>query len=212
MKFFIGVLVTIGIVGAVFMAIVWWRNQPLASTATTNTNFASIPPTIDDDPGIGNAKAAVTIISFEDFQCPYCAEAYPIMQQVLQKYPNDVLFVYRDFPNISGHPQALPAALAANCANEQGKFWPYHHLIFTEQNKIAQTGIFQTWAQSLGLNTTQFNSCFSTSKYQAEIQQDFDAGILGGATRTPTYFVNGIKLEGVYSLAEWDQIIQSYLK
>lgn len=211
MKFFVGALVTLGIVGAVFMAVVWWRNQPPAGSTTADANLAMITPTIDDDPGIGTANAPVTIIAFEDFQCPYCAEAHPIIQQVLQKYPTQVLFVYRDFPLITVHPQALPAALAANCANEQGQFWQYHNSLFEQQDKLGQANIYQTIAQQLRLNLTQFNACVSTKKYQAEIEQDFDAGILAGVDSTPTWFVNGIKLKGVYSLAEWDQIIQSYI-
>ncbi len=211
-KFIMGLLLACGVAGLMIMGVAWWRSQPIDSNHSNSaTNLEIIPATRDDDPAIGAVNAPVTIIAFEDFQCPYCAEAYPIIQQLLQKYPNQLVFVYRDFPLTTLHPQALEAGLAANCANEQGKFWQYHHALFDQQDRFTQTGFYQSLAQQLQLNTSQFDSCLSTKKYASEIQADFDAGVLAGVTRTPTWFVNGVKLEGVYSLAEWEQMIQAYL-
>ncbi|MFA5994948.1 MAG: thioredoxin domain-containing protein [Patescibacteria group bacterium] len=209
-KLVVSLLIICGAIGAVAFGYVWWSsNKTVLSNANPVNNLGVILPTIDNDPAMGNAKAPMQIIAFEDFQCPYCEQAYAIERQLVQKYPNDILFVYRDFPLTTLHAQAWPAALAANCANEQNKFWAYHDLMFAEQKNITQANIFQTWADKLKLNGTQFASCLSSQKYQEEVQQDFDAGVLAGVDRTPTYFVNGVKLTGVYTLEEWEEALQT---
>ncbi|MBI2415433.1 MAG: DsbA family protein [Candidatus Kerfeldbacteria bacterium] len=190
-----------------------FANTSTVNSATNLTNVVSgFVPSRDDDPIRGNPKAAVQIISFEDFQCPYCELAAPIMIQLLQNHPTDVAFVYRDFPLDSVHPQAINAALAANCANEQDKFWEYHDLIFSEQSKLALPGIYRTWANQLGLNVTDFTACYESQRYLAEIQQDRDEGILGGVTATPTYFVNGQLVLGVHSVEQWESIVASVVE
>jgi len=145
----------------------------------------------DDDPVKGDPKAAVTIIEFSDFQCPFCGRFF---QQTLPQVENDYIktgkakLVYRDFPLDSIHPQAGPAAQAAECAKEQGKFWEYHDKIFQNQQSLG-TDSYKQWAGELGLNANQFNSCVDSSKYAAEVSKDFQDGSNAGVSGTPTFFI-----------------------
>ncbi|MBI2076373.1 MAG: DsbA family protein [Candidatus Aenigmarchaeota archaeon] len=145
----------------------------------------------DDDPVKGDPKAAVTIIEFADFQCPFCGRFF---QQTLPQVENDYIktgkakLVYRDFPLDSIHPQAKPAAEAAECAKEQGKFWEFHDKIFQNQQSLSLDS-YKKWANELGLNTNQFNSCVDSNKYAAEVQKDFQDGSNVGVSGTPTFFI-----------------------
>jgi len=145
----------------------------------------------DDDPVKGNSNAPVTIIEFSDFQCPFCGRFFQqTLPQVESDYINTgkVKFVYRDFPLDSIHSQAVSAAQAAECANEQGKFWQYHDKIFQNQGSLS-TDSYKAWATELGLNTAQFNSCLDSNKYASEVQKDFQDGVNVGVSGTPTFFI-----------------------
>lgn len=174
-------------------------------------NKLSFTPAIGDDPYIGNPEAPVQIIAFEDFQCPFCKAAAPIMKSVLQKYPDQVVYVYKDFPLQTIHPESLEAALAANCADEQGDFWPYHDILFENQDKLADASIYTDLAEEVGLDIVEFNSCLSDKRHFDAVQQDQDEGFLAEAQSTPTYFVNGVKIEGLLTEAQWIEIINSVL-
>jgi len=143
----------------------------------------------DDDPFKGNPDAHITIIEFSDFQCPFCAQFHSSTLPQIQKNYVDtgkVKFVYRDFPITSIHPNAVPAAVAAECANEQGLFWQYHDKLFENQN---------SWERlDLGLITSQFNDCFDSAKYLEEVTQDLQDGMSYGVTGTPGFFIGNDQL------------------
>lgn len=185
----------------------------LANTNSTNTNSPSgYVPTVDDDPSMGAVQPKVTIIAFEDFQCPYCRESAPIMQQLLQEYPNDVQYVFRDFPLYTIHPQALIAAQAAECADEQNQFWPWHHLVYDQAEELVdENKAFLAWAEELGLDMATFTSCLEQAEYQTEVEKDLNSGVLAGVTSTPTFFVNGHMIEGVLTLDQWRQVVNELL-
>lgn len=187
------------------------NNGQLSGDANGTTQNIQFIPDVDDDPYLGNLKAPVVIISFEDFQCPFCKEAYVIMQSILKQYPDDVVFVYRDFPLTNIHLQSFSAALAANCAAEQGKFWLYHDMLFANQASLTTTTIFSQLAQQAGLNTTDFATCLDNQTYTAEVQKDLDEGLLAGVSATPTYFVNGTMYRGVLSEDQWKAVIEAEL-
>jgi protein-disulfide isomerase len=184
-----------------------------STTSTTATNSTTTyTPTIDDDPIIGSNDAAVTIIAFEDFQCPYCAAAAPILRAVLQQYPNDVKLVFRDFPLYTIHAQALSAALAGECADDQNVFWQWHDLVYERQAQLSTApDSYYDWATELGLDVDRFMACFTSEKHADEIDRDQNSGILSGVTATPTFFVNGYKVEGVISQDQWSNIIETLL-
>lgn len=184
----------------------------LTPPQTNTTTLSGYVPTVDDDPAIGATQPKVTIISFEDFQCPYCREAAPILKQLVQEYPTEVKFVFRDFPLYTVHPQATSAAQASECADEQNQFWPWHDLVYAQSEQLVngETAFFN-WAEDLGLNETQFKTCFESAKYEAEVEKDLNSGILAGVTATPTYFVNGYKIEGVLTLEQWREVVEQLL-
>jgi len=180
-----------------------------ANVANNNPQLNYVAPEVDDDPSRGLKTAPVTIIAFEDFQCPYCQTAEPIIQSILQQYPTKVRFVYRDFPLYTIHPQATAAAQAGECADEQGKFWQWHDLAFAHQSDIATANVFSAWATAAGLNSAQFNACVTAERYKTEVQKDQDDGFLAGVDATPTWFINGTKIKGVPTEQQWKDLIDA---
>ena len=166
----------------------------------------------DDDPARGPTDAAVTIVEFSDFQCPFCKryvdETLPLVQAT---YGDKVRYVFRDFPIKQLHPQAIQAAQAAECAADQGKFWEYHDLLFQYQGALDVASL-KGYAKTLGLNQASFDQCVDSEKHAEEVQGDFDDGISNTVTGTPTFFINGRKVVGAQSFADLEKIIQEELK
>ena len=168
----------------------------------------------DNDPVLGDPNAPVTIVSFEDYQCPFCgksfAETFPRLKS---DYINTgkVKYVYRDFPLTSIHPEALPAAEASECADDQEKFWEYHDLLFINQANLG-TQLYAAIANTLGLDFEQFAKCMASGKHREEVQNDFNYGAsVGGVSGTPTFFINGIKLVGAQPYEAFKQVIDAEL-
>ncbi len=179
------------------------QTSPQPTQQTPPQTIQPIRVSLDDDPLKGNPSAEITIVEFSDFQCPFCARFHATtLPQIEQNYlsTGKVNFVYRDFPIQSIHPNALPAALAAECADDQGKFWEYHDKLFQNQRSWQglgiQTGIntFKGYAQELGLNLEEFNSCLDSRKYVQEINDDLQDGRDYGVTGTPGFFVGNEKI------------------
>lgn len=163
-----------------------------------------------DDPTLGPKDAKVVVVEFSDFQCPFCSQVFPVVKELTKEYSDRVLFVYKDFPLIELHPQAVIAALAGQCALEQGKFWPMHDLMFTNQENLQEADL-KKYAVQIGLNSLQFNSCLQSNKYLGRIQADFDLGLELGVKATPTFFINGRGFEGAAPLSEFEQVINQIL-
>ena len=160
-----------------------------------------------DDPFIGYTDAPVVIVEFLDYQCPFCKQAVPIMKQVLSTYPDTVKLIIRDFPIDSVHPEAISAAVAANCAQAQGNFWEYHDALYDQQDELGEN-LYQSLARQFNLDLTKFDSCSKSLAVRKEIGDDYDAGIKAGVGGTPTFFVNGQKVEGPLPIDLWKQIIK----
>ena len=158
----------------------------------------------------GDAKAPVTIVEFSDFQCPFCQKAEPILKDLLAKYNGQVKLAFLDFPMRSLHSQAQIAAEAARCAEQQGRFWQYHDLLFADQTKLDEAGLAQS-ARSLGLDENSFQSCLKSGKFKAQIEHDVQEGTRAGVVGTPAFFIDGISLNGVQPEAEFEKIINSEL-
>ncbi|MEM5804955.1 MAG: DsbA family protein [Candidatus Aenigmatarchaeota archaeon] len=166
----------------------------------------------DDDPTKGSANAKVTMIEFSDFQCPFCArfwkDTLPLLEEEYIK-TGKLKFVYRDFP-LDFHQFAKKAAEAAECANEQNKFWEYHDKLFENQQALDITSL-KRYAQELGLDTAKFNECLDSGKYANEVQKDVQDGMAYGVSGTPTFFINGIKVVGAQPYSVFKQIIDQEL-
>ncbi|WP_299025757.1 thioredoxin domain-containing protein [uncultured Thermanaerothrix sp.] len=163
---------------------------------------------VDDDPALGPANAPITIIEFSDFQCPYCQRWHvQVWPKIQAAYGDKVRLVYRDFPLYSIHPEAAPAAEAANCANEQGKFWEFHDLLFRGGLSLGREA-YLAYAERLGLKMDQFTTCLDERRYQAEVEGDYAYAVDLGINSTPTFFINGIALLGAQPFEVFQRVIE----
>jgi len=180
---------------------------------------------VDNDPIIGNPDAPITIIEFSDFQCPFCARFYSqTLPLIYQEYiePGKVKLVFRDYPIQSIHPNAVPAAVASECANEQGKFKEMHDMLFEKQNEWSSQentvalSLFSQYATKIQLEQEVFDSCLTSGKYIEEIKKDLDDGRDYGVTGTPGFFVGNdqigyVELKGAQPFDSFKKIIDSQL-
>jgi protein-disulfide isomerase len=162
-----------------------------------------------DSPAQGPAGAPIELVEFSDFQCPFCLRANPTLKQVLGTYGDKIRFVYRNYP-LPSHPNARPAAEAAQCANEQGKFWAYHDRLFADQTKLSDADL-KTSAVELGMDAAKFNACFDSHKYKTRVDTDLQAGNEAGVNGTPAFFINGRMLSGAQPYEEFKRLIDEEL-
>jgi protein-disulfide isomerase len=164
---------------------------------------------VDNDPFKGPKDAPVTIIEFSDFQCPFCRRVQPTLKRLLEEYPNKIKHVFRDFPLRNIHPEAQKAAEAAQCAEEQDTFWPYHDKLF-EMSGL-QVSDLKQYAKDLGLNTEAFDKCLDSDKYAQEIEADFQDGQNAGVSATPAFFINGQPLSGAVPYERFKELVDAVL-
>ena len=162
------------------------------------------------EPFKGAEKAPLTVVKFEDFQCPFCKQVQPTFNELLSRYNGKVKLVHKDLPLESLHPQARQAAEAARCAYEQGKFWEYHDKLYATSPKASGDDL-KSYAKEVGLNVDSFDRCFTSGKYKAVVQQDLNEGVQLGLTGTPTIFINGREISGNQSLEAFEAIIDEEL-
>ena len=206
-------LLALLVIGAFFM----FSGKSTTGNVVANNPGAVVVPSekvnvaIGDAPTLGSSNAPVTIVEFTDYQCPFCGRAY------LQTYPvikssyidtGKVLYVAKDFPLTSIHPQAQKAAEAARCANEQGKFWEMHDKLFSNQESLSVENE-KIWAGELGLDKTKFNTCLDSGKYTSAVQAEATQGQQLGVQGTPAFFVNGRIISGACPSQTFDQAIQA---
>ena len=163
-----------------------------------------------EDPAEGPASAPVTLVEFSDFQCPFCQRVMPTLKQIQQKYGDKVRIVWKDFPLTQIHPQAFDAAVAGNCAREQGKFWELHDRMFPNQQAL-QPEFLKRYAADAGLDAAKFNACLDSSKYQQKVQDAIDAGTKLGVSSTPTVFINGRVVSGAQPFEVFASVIDEEL-
>lgn len=166
------------------------------------------PVSEDDDPVYGPEDAPITIIEFSDYECPYCQRWHEqVWIELREAYPDQIRLVYRDFPLYSIHPNAEPAANAANCANEQDQFWEFHELLFTGGRDLGED-TYLKYAADLGLDMNDFQQCIDENRYEAEITADYEYALSIGIQSTPTFFVNGIALIGAQPIEVFQEVIE----
>lgn len=163
--------------------------RPVAQPTAQPTAAPSLDPAPVDssvDHIRGDVNAPVTIIEYSDLECPFCSRFHDTMKQILAQYDGEVRWVYRHFPLTSIHPNAQPAALAAECAGEQNKFWEFVDAAFAGQQTggVGQAAL-QTLAQNLGLNMSQYNECVTSQKYAAKVTADAQDATATGGQGTP---------------------------
>ena len=186
------------------------REIPDIPTGIANVNAKDF---VDDDPVLGDKNAKVTIVEFSDFQCPFCKRARDdAIKQVEEQYVKNgkVKIVYRDFPLTSIHPTAQKAAEAAECADDQGKFWEMHDKIFEKQASLSLSNLKQ-WAAELGLNTNDFNKCLDSGKHANEVNKDASDAQKAGGQGTPFFIVGEVIVSGAQPFSAFQQAIESQL-
>jgi protein-disulfide isomerase len=169
---------------------------------------AKVP--IGSSPVRGPSDAWVTMVEFADFECPYCGEEEPVITALLQAYPNDLRLVFKNFPLTGIHPDALGAAIAAECAYEQGDFWPMHDLLYANQSALQSQDLL-AFAESAGVDVNAWQSCLSTEPPATAIAADVALATTLDVDATPTFFVNGELVVGAVSRADLEAVVEAKL-
>lgn len=143
----------------------------------------------------GSPQAPLELVEYGDYQCSYCGQAYEILKAVQQTLGNDLKFVFRNFPLSDEHPDALKAALAAEAAALQGKFWAMHDMLYQHQGQLESEHL-TAYAKTVGLNAEQFQKDSQSDALAAKVEADFESGVRSGVNGTPSFYINGVKYEG----------------
>jgi len=184
----------------------------LASRREASVEILLEPPRIEVaaiGPSRGADGAKVTIVEFSDFQCPYCQRVIPTLAAIEERYPNDVRIVFRNFP-LGNHSRATPAAEAALCADDQGKFWPYHDVLF-ENARALEDEQLVSYAEQVGLDKAAFEACIDEGRFSDQVARDIEEGRAAGVTGTPAFFVNGVMLSGARPKEAFFELIDTEL-
>ena len=194
-------------VGLLTGYLLWGNGTPTAA----NTQITRYDVPIEGYPSLGAKDAKVVVVEFSDYECPYCTRWHDtVFEQMMEEYDGQILFVYRNFPLTSIHPNAFKSAEAALCANEQGLYWDYHTKLFEAEAGLGMSAFLQ-YAQELGLNMDAFTACLDNGTYAAFISADMDAALDFGVNSTPSFFINGRPLVGAQPFAAFKQIIDEEL-
>jgi len=194
------------------------RRQEFAESLQSKSKVAvylAPPPTFRADvepegPSRGAGDAPVSIVEFEDFQCPFCKKAYETLERLLVRYKDKVRIVHRDFPLQPLHPAAWMTHEAGRCAEEQGKFWEFRDLLY-KNAPSADRERLNRYVSQLGMNPSNFENCMESRKFRAVVQQDEDEGKRLGVEGTPTFFINGRPLSGAQPESEFVRMIDEEL-
>lgn len=173
------------------------------------------PPRVDIDvpdsaPSWGPTDAPVTVVEFSDYQCKFCRQTHGAVQQLLTEFGDRVRFVYRDFA-AAERPRAEPAARAARCAGEQSRYRDYHDVLWSKDGDLSDDDLLRR-AEGLALNMKDFRDCYSSDRYDAEIARSFEEGRKLGVTGTPTFFINGLVLQGSQTFESLKVVVEDELK
>lgn len=186
-----------------------------ADSGTAGAAAAAVPGVSDDDYVLGNPNAAVTIIEYSDYECPFCARFHPTIKNVIADYADDVQFVYRHFPLQSIHPNAERAAVAAECIGEQAGaegFYAFNDIAFEDPSvELTAAGLADAAGQIRGVNVGEFETCLSENRYLSKVRAQQQGGVSAGVTGTPGTFINGQLVSGAVPESNLRQIIDGIL-
>ncbi len=195
--------------------------QDVIAQATKNANVEIYFPrpkapklevSSEGDATWGKKDAPVTIVEFSDFQCPFCSRATETVTQLKKQYgSNKIHIIFKQFP-LPMHQNARPAAEASLCVNEQGqdKFWKFHDLAFSNQQKLSADDLAK-YAKQAGVDAKKFEDCFKSKKYASHVEQDMAEGQKLGVDSTPSFFVNGQPIRGARPIADFKEVIDQEL-
>lgn len=145
----------------------------------------------------GKTGAAIELVEYGDYQCPYCGKAYFEVKKLQDKLGDKLLFVFRNFPLSNMHEHAFNAAIASEVAGSVGKFWQMHDLLFENQRALDDYYLIE-YAKKLGIDRETFEAKFSEPEFEEKVENDLESGLRSGVNGTPSFFINGEKYEGSY--------------
>jgi protein-disulfide isomerase len=217
----IGVIFVI-VVGVISMAVFYFKNYKNAGNDNFKTEeeeiidansealngadsqlSGEVPPISEDEHVLGLAGAPIKFIIYSDFDCPFCAEFNETVKQAEKEFAGSLLIAYRHFP-LASHANAMTAAIASECADEQGKFWEMHDKLFEDntENKMGAEE-FKKDAEELGLDLAQFNQCLETEKYKDKVNAQMLAARNAGILGAPQSYINGQPIPGAYQYEDF---------
>jgi protein-disulfide isomerase len=205
-KTFWGVLIAVVIV----LGGIYWASSNHSGKSTASQSSSNNPTSHIE----GQGKDGITLIDYGDYECPYCAEYSPIVNQVAALYNSEIYFQFRNLPLTQIHPNAFAAARAAEAAALQGKFWQMHDELYTNQsdwvNSSNPVPIFDDYARNLGLNVSQFETAYNGNAVNNVINADITAfDKTGQEMATPTFFLDGTKVSPGLSVSSFEKIINA---
>jgi protein-disulfide isomerase len=209
-------LVPVAFVTGLALGFVFWGRDRADATVSppleesVGQQPVRVDVSLDDDPSFGPASAPITIVEFSDFNCPYCKKwQVETFHPLLEAYPDQIHFVYRDFPITSQ--ESFIAAEAANCAGEQGAYWRFHDSLLTGDLGLGREA-YSHYADLLGIDSQALLACVDSERYADEVEADARYAASLGVSGTPTFFINGIPLVGAQPLSQFTQVIDSELR
>jgi protein-disulfide isomerase len=168
--------------------------------STTQWGAALTMPVSDQRDHIaGPVDAAVTLVEYGDYECPYCGAAYPIIKEVQARMGARLRFVFRNFPITTSHPHAEQAAEAAEAAAGQGRFWEMHDLLYENQKRLRDRDL-SGYAATLGLDVAKFEKELAGHVHAGRVREDFMGGVRSGVNGTPTFYIDGVRHDDSYDL------------
>jgi protein-disulfide isomerase len=190
------------------IAVVWILVEP--PSWMRGTSAAAITGRDIPDPYLGNPDAPVKIIEYNDFACVKCREWHlsGVKEKILDNYGDQVVFIWRDYPNTSSFTKR--AAEAAQCANDQGKFWVYHDFLYENAQGFMDAKLIE-YAGKLGLDVKKFDSCFVEGELKGKVQRSWDTGYLENVRTTPTLIINGRIIVGPTSFEGLSRVVDESL-
>ena len=147
----------------------------------------------------GPPTAPVTLVEYGDYECPFCGAAHRVVHELQRMLADDLRFAFRHFPLTQIHHRALGAALAAEAAGAQGKFWDMHDLLFANQQSLGHQA-YVAFARTLALDLGRFTRDIEQETYAPRVREDFISGVRSGVNGTPTFFINGVRHNGGFDL------------
>lgn len=186
------------------------KNKPQSETSVLSTQ--SVQPVSETDWTKGEKDARVVLIEYSDLQCPACAAYYPVTKKIVAEFGESIIFAYRHFPLRQIHFNSQLASQAAEAAGLQGKFWEMHDLLFENQDEWANSQdpniLFEKYAQNINLDIVQFKNDLKSETVRNEVEKDYQSGLDVGVNATPTFFLNGAKIQNPATLEEFRSIVQ----
>lgn len=200
-------------VAVILVAAVFGLFQLANSPQVTKTSSGRLPEITKDDPTTGTPSAKVTLVEYADFQCPACAAYHPMVKQILTEFNGKIYFVYRYFPLTTIHQNAMISAQSAYAAGLQNKFWEMHDMLFQTQNSWANSSkareTFIDYARKLDLDIDKFTKDIDSGEAKKFINDTYSKGLAIGVNSTPTFFLNGEKIQNPRTYDDFKKLIEN---